>query len=73
MDTKTIEMYCVNWNDGQNCYMQYKMYVDEILLAMMFIRFYFLIDSVTLLAPINQDLNGKRIIKDLKLESNLKF
>jgi len=49
------------------------MYVDEILLAMMFIRFYFLIDSVTLLAPINQDLNGKRIIKDLKLESNLKF
>lgn len=66
-------MHTVNFNSGSDCYQEYNMHLDEILLCIMFIRFYFFIDSFTLLAPMNHLLSGKRIMKNLNLDSNLSF
>jgi len=68
-----FSMYCVNFNNGSNCYQEYFMHLDEVLLCIMFIRFYFFIDSFTLLAPMNHHLSGKRIMKNLNLESKFTF
>lgn len=68
-----ITMHTVNFNNGSNCYQEYNMYMDEILLTLMFLRFYFFLHSITLLAPMNHELFGKRIMKDMKLECNMSF
>jgi hypothetical protein len=68
-----VIMHTPNFNNGTNCYQQYTIYRDEIMLTLMFLRFYFLLDSCTQIAPMNHELFGKRILKDFKTEANLGF
>ena len=49
------------------------MYIDDILLCAMFVRFYFLVIGITMLLPSNSDLVGKRLASDFKFKPNFIF
>ena len=59
-----IFMETINYATSPKEMVTYKMYVDDILLSLMFIRFYFLIIGITMFAPTNSSLYVKRAAFD---------
>ena len=54
-------MSTINWSGDHSCHQQYRMYADECFFSLMFLRFYFLVQSLAAFAPTNKDLFGKRV------------
>lgn len=49
----SFNMYTVDFEGNHNCYREYTMYMDDLLFFLMFVRVYFLINALSLLAPMN--------------------
>ena len=56
-----FEMETINWSGDHSCYQKYRMYTDDILFSLMFLRFYFLVQAIAAFAPTNKNLFGKRV------------
>ena len=54
-------METINWSGDHSCYQKYRMYTDDCLFSLMFLRFYFLVQAIAAFAPTNTNLFSKRV------------
>jgi len=68
-----FNMRTINWSGSHTCYQTYLMYTDDILFSLMFLRFFFMVQSLAAFAPTNKDLFGKRVCHEKQFEPNFTF
>jgi hypothetical protein len=70
---ETVELNAVNYAEAPKVYVSYSMFIDDMLLSLMFLRFYFLIIGINMFAPTNASLYTKRAAYEAGFAPNFFF
>jgi hypothetical protein len=70
-----VTLSCFDWTQGAEAKtkVEYVMFLDDILLSLMFFRFYFLVIGLTMMMPTNAHLYSKRLANDAGFDPSFFF